>query len=92
VEKTAGSPFTARGRSGEGVHSLLAAGLNPNPAGLPGVWREGGRMWQTASDDTDDFEGLQNSGADKPNPPDSILGGLLSGLRQGRPLTYHEGV
>jgi hypothetical protein len=49
-------------------------------------------MWQTASDDTDDFEELQNSGAEKPNPPDNFLGGLLSGLRQGRPLTYHEGV
>jgi len=48
-------------------------------------------MWQMASDDTDDFEELQNSGAEKPNPPDSILGGLLSGLRQGRPLVYVRG-
>jgi hypothetical protein len=40
------TPPTARGRSGEWAQSLLEAGLNPNPAGLPDIRREGGRSGQ----------------------------------------------
>jgi hypothetical protein len=73
------------------AQSLLAAGLNPNPAGLPDIRREGGRTGQTTTDDsTSDFKTttqkplpLNTSPDRRPSRP-SPAGGvifLLSGIR-----------
>jgi len=64
------------------VHSLLEAGLNPNPAELPDMRREGGRTGQTTTDDsTSDMNPkplpINTSPDRRPSRP-SPAGGVIS--------------